>query len=94
MVIGITEVKPKNSGETLFPTEFAIDHIGEYDSPFHKNITTKTGRGILLYTHKSLQAKEVEMKTNYEETNFVELKINWTDKLLIGCFYRSDSGTQ
>ena len=31
MVIGITEIKPKNSGETLFPTEFTIDHIGEYD---------------------------------------------------------------
>ena len=94
MVIGITEVKPKNSGETLFPAEFAIDHIGEYDSPFHKNITTKTGRGILLYTHKSLQAKEVEMKTNYEEAIFVELKLNQRDKLLIGCFYRSDSGTE
>ena len=94
MVIGTTEVKPKNSGEILFLAEFAIDQIGEYDSSFHKNITTKTGRGILLYTHKSLQAKEVEMKTNYEETIFVELKINQRDKLLIGCFYRSDSGTE
>ena len=34
------------------------------------------------------------MKTNYEETIFVELKINQRDRLLIGCFYRSDSGTE
>ena len=46
MIIGITEVKPKNSSETLFSAEFAIDHIGEYDLPSHRNISNKIGRGI------------------------------------------------
>ena len=43
MLIGITEVKPKNSMDQLFPSEFSIDHIGEYDLPFHRNITTNIG---------------------------------------------------
>ena len=41
MLIGITEVKPKNSMEKLFPAEFSIDHIREYDSSFHGNIAKK-----------------------------------------------------
>ena len=94
MIIGITEVKPKNSSETLFPAEFAIDHIGEYDSPFHRNISNKIGRGILLYCHKSLKAKEVEMKSNYEESIFIQINLNRRDKLLVGCLYRSESGTE
>ena len=94
MLIGITEVKPKNSTDKLFPAEFPIDHIGDYDSPFHKNITTNIGRGILLYVHKQLQAKEVVMKTEFQEAIFVELNLNDKDKLLVGCIYRSESGTE
>ena len=94
MLIGITEVKPKNSMEKLFPAEFSIDHIGEYDSPFHRNIATNIGRGILLYAHKSLGAKEVEMKTDFQESVFVEINLNDRDKLLVGCIYRSDNGTE
>ena len=94
MIIGITEVKPKNSIDKLFPAEFSIDHIGDYDSPFCKNITTNIGRGILLYVHKQLQAKEVEMKTEFQEAIFVEMNLNEHDKLLVGCIYRSESGTE
>ena len=94
MIIGITEVKPKNSMDKLFPAEFSIDNIGDYDSPFCKNITTNIGRGILLYVHKQLQAKEVEMKTEFQEALFVEINLNEQDKLLVGCIYRSESGTE
>ena len=62
MLIAITEVKPKHSIDKLFPTEFSIEHMGDYDSPLHRNITSDSGRGILLYAHKSLKAKEVEMQ--------------------------------
>ena len=52
MLIAVTEVKPEHSIDKLFPAEFSIDHIGDYDSPLHRNITNGTGRGILLYAHK------------------------------------------
>ena len=94
MLIGITEVKPKKSMKKLFPAEFSIDHIREYDSPFHTNIATNIGQGILLYAHKSLGAKEVEMKTDFQESVFVEISLNNRDKLLVRCIYRSDNGTE
>ena len=55
MLIAITEVKPKHSIDKLFLAEFSIDHIGDYDSPLHRNITNDTGRGIVLYTNSIIQ---------------------------------------
>ena len=51
-------------------------------------------RGISLYCHKSLEAKEVEMKSDYEESIFIQINLNRRDKLLVGCLYRSESGTK
>ena len=65
MCIAITEVKTKHRIDKLFPAEFSIEHIGDYDSPLYQNITSDIGRGILLYAHKSLKAKEVEMQTDF-----------------------------
>ena len=58
LLISITDVKPKYSIDKLFPAKFSIEHIGNYDSPFHRNIVNNIGRGILLYTHRSLHAKK------------------------------------
>ena len=57
------------------------------------DITSDIGRGILLYAHKSLKAKEVEMQTYFQDSLFPEMKPNNTDKLLVGCIYRSESGS-
>ena len=94
MLIAVTEVKSKHSIDKQFPAEFSIDDTGDYDSPLHRNITNDTGRGILLYTHKSLKAKEVEMQTEFQESMFAEIKLNNRDKLLVGCIYRSESGSE
>ena len=94
MLIAITEVKPKHSIDKLFPAEFSIVHIGDYDSPLHKNIANDTWRGILLYKHRSLKAKEVEMQMEFQESIFAEIKHNNRDKLLAGCIYTSGSGSE
>jgi len=70
-IIGIIEVKPKNSTYKLNPAEFSIDSAGNYD----------IGRGMILYVHKSLNAKEVIMDTRYEEYIFVKVKLNNQDNL-------------
>ncbi len=91
-IIGINEVKPKNSRYKQKESEFKIDDIGEYDI-FSQNIDKDKGRGIILYVHKHLEAKEVHMKTRYEESTFAKIKLNNKDNLLVGLIYRSDSGS-
>lgn len=54
----------------------------------------KTGRGMLLYIHRTLQAKEVSMGSEYNENIFVKVKLNNNDNLLIGLLYRSPSAQQ
>ena len=44
-------------------------------------------------TDKRLGAKEVTVDQDFNENLFVEIKLNNTDRLLVGIFYRSDSGT-
>ena len=90
MIIGITEVKPKNSAYKLNPSEFNIDVIGDYDM-FTINIDSNKGRGMILYIHKKLGAKDVSMDTIFEENIFVKINLNNQDKLLVGLLYRSPS---
>ena len=87
MLIGVTEVKPKNSTYKLNPTEFNLDLIGDYDL-FTLNLDRTKGRGLILYTHKSVQAKEVTMDSEYDENIFLKIVLNSTDCLLIGLLYR------
>jgi hypothetical protein len=48
---------------------------------------------MILYGHKSLNAKEVIMDTKYEEYILVKVKLNNQDNLLVGLIYRSPSGS-
>ena len=34
------------------------------------------------------------MKSDYEESIFIQINLNRRDKLLVGCLYRSESGTE
>ncbi|VDI00955.1 Hypothetical predicted protein [Mytilus galloprovincialis] len=90
MIIGITEVKPKNSAYKLNPAEFNLDLIDSYHL-FSINIDSDKGRGMILYVHKTLGAKEVNMEINYEENIFVKIALNNNDALLLGLLYRSPS---
>ena len=49
---------------------------------------------MVLYINKELGAKEVKLGSDFEECVFAESKVNNDDKLLIGLFYRSESGTR
>ncbi len=91
-IIGINEVKPKYSRYKQNESEFKINDIGEFDI-FSENLDKDIGRGMLLYIHKHLEAKEVKMKTEFEESVFAKIRLNNNDNLLVGLIYRSDSGT-
>ena len=34
------------------------------------------------------------MKSDYEESILIQINLNRRDKLLVGCLYRSESGTE
>ena len=93
MIVGITEVKPKNLRFAIILSEIALP---EYDM-FH-NIDGVNGRGTALHIHKSLKASPfLKMDTNseYQESVWAEVSLNNNDMLLVGCVYRSpgSSGT-
>jgi hypothetical protein len=58
---------------------------------FEKNIDTKEGRGLILYINNTLDTTETHMETNFQENLFVKIKLNQTDRLLVGLVYRSPS---
>ena len=90
LIIGIAEVKPKHY---RYSPTLAAYNIPGYQM-FHKNITNKIGRGVLLYVHSSLEPNEVIMTDDYEEYVCAEIKLQHNDKMMITVIYRSDSGTQ
>ena len=84
MGIAITEVKPKNQKFLLNTAELGLS---DYD--LYHNID-KQGRGICINTHKTLKAKPfVSLGTNFQESIWVEIKLNKKDSFLIGCVYKS-----
>ncbi len=90
-IIAVNEVKPKHSKYVPTHAEFNLDDVYDYDiTPL--NISNNVGRGMLLYTCKDLDAKEVTMDTTFSENIFVKVKLTSEDTLLIGLIYRSDSG--
>ncbi len=89
-IIAITEVKPKNS---RFLVNHAELHIQDYEM-FSANLDCNTGRGVAIYVHTSLQASQIDDVPPGEESLWLEIKLAHTDKLLVGCCYRSPGSTQ
>ena len=85
----ITEVKPKNFRYQLTLAEIAVEG---YDT-FGSNLQNNIGRGICLYIHKSLKANPVDLKTDFQESTWATIKLVEGDVLLVGCIYRSSSGS-
>ena len=92
-VIGVTEVKAKNSNYIIKQSEYTLDNKTKYNM-FSANLDCERGRGLLLYIDARLEAVEVKMDTEFEECLFVKVQVNSRDKLLIGLIYRSPSGTK
>ena len=87
-IIGLNEIKPKNSRYQLRPAELSLE---DYQPIFQKNIDNNTGLGVAIYIHNSIPAIEYKMENTHQESVWVEAKINKKDSLLIGCIYNSPS---
>ena len=90
LVIGITEVKPTNQRFIINLTELALEN---YDM-FQINVTGATGRGFILYIHKSLKAISITMNTQFQESVWAEIPLNSDDTMLVGVIYRSSGSSE
>ncbi|CAG2202747.1 unnamed protein product [Mytilus edulis] len=89
-IIGITEVKPKNNRYKPGISEYSLAEVSDYNM-FGKNLDVDTGRGLLLYIDKQLDASQVHMNTEFQENLFIKINLNQSDQLLLGLIYRSPS---
>jgi hypothetical protein len=44
-----------------------------------------------MYINKDLNVEEVKFESNFEESIWVNIKLNGKDKMLVGCLYKSPS---
>ena len=71
LVCGVTEIKPKNNRYSLNVNEFNLDGYNVHSC----NVDNDVGRGVILYTHKSLNVVPFEPKVRFQESVWVKIKI-------------------
>ena len=90
LLVAVSEVKLKNSDER---TE--VDYNIPDFSLHPLNLDTDKGRGILVYTHSSLEKSSIQIDpiASFDEACFLEIRLRNADRLLFGCCYRSPTKT-
>ena len=84
-IIGICEVKPKNSRFELNEAELKIDGYNLYSSDLKKG----RQRGCALYVNEKLNSTQLEDFNSQQDQVWVKVKTKGSDTLLIGIVYRS-----
>lgn len=90
LIVAVCEMKPKNNSERT-DRDYSIAGYTLHQV----NLQTKTGRGIAVYTHKSLDNSVIQIEENlhFKEACLLEIQLRGNDRLLFGCFYRSPTIT-
>ena len=94
LIIAVTEINPKNSRFSLQNVEINLPGFNLYTS----NNQEENERGCAIYIHDSLVSNACNREFRKEEGVWCEIDLLNSDKLLIGCVYRSpnidDQGNQ
>jgi endonuclease/exonuclease/phosphatase family metal-dependent hydrolase len=87
LVIGVTEVKPKNLKTPLTTADITMEGYDAHLSNDH------SGRMVCIYTAKEMRTSECDFNKDisFQECIFVKLHPNEKDTILVGCIYRSPS---
>ena len=93
-LIAVTEVKPTNSRFELICTDY---HLDGYNA-FTKKLTLRTDcdketRGIIAWVHADLNASEINMGEDFQESLWLQIRINRESTLTFGCIYRSPNSS-
>ncbi|XP_069107263.1 uncharacterized protein [Argopecten irradians] len=88
-IIALTEILPKNNPGNLNPCEFNIDGYDMF------TVSLETGRGVVIYIKSNLKGdiEEHLMQSNFSEAIWCTLSLYKSQKLVIGCIYRSPSSS-
>ena len=57
-------------------------------------MTEATGRGVIVYIHKSLKVISITMNTQFQESVWAEILLNSDDTMLVGVIYRSPGSSE
>ena len=93
-IIAVTEVLPKNGGESILKTEYSLKGYDMFVTPNIENRNEKSGtnRGIIIYVKSSIKANKCEVKQSKKfESLMLTIQTYRNDKILIACLYRTDS---
>ena len=90
LIVAVCEIKPKNGSERS---------LKDYEIPNYSthpvNLDSSNGRGIAVYTHKSLENSTIQITPSQsaDEACLLEICLCGGDTLLFGCLYRSPTMT-
>ncbi len=89
LIIGVTEIKPKNA---RYPVERSIIAIKDYE--LFDNLDTE-GRGVGIYVHNSLSAVRLSgpVFDAFSESVWVSIRMSDNKSLIVGCIYRSPNSS-
>ena len=92
LVIAVCEAKPKNSKTERSEQDYEIPNYNLHQVNLYNN----TGRGIAVYTHKSLEKSTIQIRSSqdFQEVCLIEIRLRGGDTLLFGCCYRSPTTTE
>ena len=85
-VLLVTEVKPKYSLENVTKQQFEIEGY----ELFPNVEADMSHRGINIYVtdHLATLTHEIVLSENFKESVWIETKLGYNDKTIIGCAYR------
>ena len=85
LLVAVSEVKLKNSDERT-----VVDNNIPDFSLHPLNLDTDKGRGILVYTHSTLEKSSMQIDSiaSFDEAFCFEIRLRNADRLLFGCCYR------
>ena len=92
MIIAISEVKIKNSNKNMNELDYDIEGYSLHPVNIEND---QHGRGIIVYTHNSLDRSTIQIKSDnkFQESCLLEIRLRGGDVLLLGCLYRSPTPT-
>ena len=93
MIVAITEAKPKNSTKDRSIMDYELENYSLHPINLQN---CDPGRGIAVYTHKSLEKSIADITTEvkFEECCLTEIRLRGGDLMLFACCYRSPTQSQ
>ena len=87
-IIAVAEIESKNSRNKLQESEIQLKGY----TLFH-NLDT-AARGVCIFVRENLHPNESDIKPDFTESVWVEIKEKATEKTIIGCIYRSPNSAE